>query len=201
MLHVHGKRLSPPQQNTSSLQLVLVLGNPEGSAEWIMESQSNPHPHSPSLSPNLLWALTAVPLLPLQRGGLVAGKVPQHWEERIHPQQLRGTSGHFGRGKVSGKASERSTWIFIDGRKLSLLGWMEGDLPSAQTMLPKRSGQVFKHHFGVEREDEVVMGKVRKGSCPIDCTHCGKQRFGGEKGKVWVAVPGSILWSHPHKWC
>lgn len=85
--------------------------------------------------------------------------------------------------------------IFIDGRKLSLLGWMEGDLPSPQTVVPKSSGQVFKHHSGVEREDEVVMGKVGEGSCPIDCTHCGKQ------GKVLVAVPGSILWSHPHKWC
>lgn len=56
------------------------------------------------------------PLLPLQRGGLVAGKVPQHWQERIHPQQLRGTSGQFGRGKVSGKALE---WMQCPGSQQS----------------------------------------------------------------------------------
>lgn len=79
---------------------------------------------------------------------------------------------------------------------MSLLGCMAGGLSLSQIMLPKSSGQVFSHHIGVEREDEVVLGKVGQGSCPIDCTHCGKQGFGGDNRKIMVAVPGTILWSH-----
>lgn len=87
---------------------------------------------------------------------------------------------------------------FIDGRKMSLLGWMAGGLSSSQTMLLKSSGQVFHEQiFGaVEREDEVVLGKMGKSSCSTDCTHCGKQGFGGDNRKVVVAVPRTILWSH-----
>lgn len=91
------------------------------------------------------------------------------------------------------RSSKRS---FIDGRKMSLLGWMAGGLSSFQIMLPKSSGQVSDRHIGVEGEDEVVLGKVGQGSCPIDCTQCGKQGFGGDNRKIMVAVPGTILWSH-----
>lgn len=96
-----------------------------------------------------------------------------------------------GQHRYSAWISASSRRSFIDGSKMSLLGWMAAGLSSSQTMLPKScpKGQVFKHHNGVEREDEVVMGKEGKGSCPIDCTHCRKQGFGGGSVRDHPLVP------------
>lgn len=76
----------------------------------------------------------------------------------------------------------------LDGRKVSVLGWMARGLPSTPTMLPKCSGEVLNAMGVRSREDEAATGKAGKDSCPINCTHRGKQGFGGKNIKVTFAV-------------
>lgn len=54
LLHIHGKRLSPPQvpETPTASNPTLVLGNPGGTAEWIMESSSICSAQTPQFKPS-----------------------------------------------------------------------------------------------------------------------------------------------------